>query len=100
MTTCNTCNNAIPDPAEQWPNGNGGTLCQECWEAKSSRMWWGAVIPFDQEEWGPDDGIGSCWTAGVGKGTGKPGHFLFVDDPIKSADALEASGTAEWEGQP
>jgi hypothetical protein len=25
MTTCNTCSNAIPDPAEEWPDGNGGT---------------------------------------------------------------------------
>ncbi len=44
-----------------------------------------------KEEWGPDDGIGSCWTAGVGKGTGKPGHFLFVDDPIKSREQAESA---------
>jgi hypothetical protein len=64
MTTCNTCSSAIPHPAEEWPDGNGGTICQECWETQSSRMWWAVVVPLDQ------------------------------------ADALGASGTAAWEGQP
>jgi hypothetical protein len=64
MTTCNTCSSSIPDPAEEWPDGNGGTICQECWETLSARMWWAAVIPLDR------------------------------------ADALGASGTAAWEGQP
>lgn len=44
-----------------------------------------------KEEWGPDNGIGSCWTAGVGKGTGKPGHFLHIDDPIKSREQAESA---------
>jgi hypothetical protein len=43
LTTCNTCNNTIPDPAEEWPDDNGAIICQECWEAKSSREWWAAV---------------------------------------------------------
>jgi hypothetical protein len=40
MTTCNTCNNTIPDPAEEWPDGNGGIICQECWEHECSLSWW------------------------------------------------------------
>ena len=50
MTTCNTCSSAIPDPAEEWPDGNGGTICQKCWEVESDRMWWAAVIPLDRED--------------------------------------------------
>ncbi len=40
MTTCNTCSSSIPDPAEEWPDDNGGTLCQECWEHECSQSWW------------------------------------------------------------
>jgi hypothetical protein len=61
---CNTCNNAIPDPAEEWPDNNGAVICQECWETQCSREWWAMVISLDK------------------------------------SDALGASGTAEWEGQP
>jgi hypothetical protein len=58
MTTCNTCNNTIPDPAEQWPNGNGGTLCQECWEIEASQMWWQTVVSLDRA-----DALGESGTA-------------------------------------
>jgi hypothetical protein len=60
MTTCNTCSSAIPDPAEEWPDGNGGTICQECWEKECSLSWWvmvralGKAGLLDAEEW-PDD---------------------------------------------
>jgi hypothetical protein len=43
MTTCNTCSSSIPDPAEEWPDDNGGTICQECWETVSARMWWFSI---------------------------------------------------------
>jgi hypothetical protein len=58
MTTCNTCSSSIPDPAEEWPDDNGGTICQECWETVSARMWWAAVIPLDRA-----DALGAGGTA-------------------------------------
>jgi predicted phage terminase large subunit-like protein len=44
-----------------------------------------------KEEWAGQDGIGSIWTAGIGKGTGKPGHWLFIDDPIKGREQAESA---------
>jgi predicted phage terminase large subunit-like protein len=44
-----------------------------------------------KEEWGTVDGIGTNWTAGIGKGTGKPGHRLFIDDPIKGREQAESA---------
>lgn len=55
---CSSCQQPIPDPAEQWPNGSGGTLCQECWGSARSRAWWGAVVALDCA-----DAIGSGGTA-------------------------------------
>jgi hypothetical protein len=40
MTTCSRCFSPVPDPAEQWPDDDDGTLCQECWERECSRSWW------------------------------------------------------------
>jgi predicted phage terminase large subunit-like protein len=45
----------------------------------------------NKEEWGTAEGVGTIWTAGVGKGTGKPGHFLFIDDPIKNQITAESA---------
>jgi hypothetical protein len=50
MTTCNTCNHTIPDPAEAWPSGSGGTICQECWEAESAGAWWDMVRALGQAD--------------------------------------------------
>jgi hypothetical protein len=58
MTTCNTCSSSISDPAEEWPDGNGGTICQECRETLSGRMWWEVVIPLDRA-----DALGASGTA-------------------------------------
>ncbi len=41
--TCSSCSAAVPDPAERWPDDADGTLCQCCWEAYSSRLWWAVV---------------------------------------------------------
>jgi hypothetical protein len=48
MITCSTCSSTIPDPAEQWPDGNDGILCQVCWERESSRSWWAMVRALDE----------------------------------------------------
>ena len=47
-------------------------------------------------EWTDSDGIGSIWTVGIGKGTGtgKPCHWLFVDDTIKGREEAKAVITA------
>ena len=50
MNTCNTCNHTIPDPAEAWPDGRGGTLFQDCWEAESDAIWWTMVRALDQAD--------------------------------------------------
>lgn len=50
MNTCNTCNHTIPDPTEAWPDGCGGTLCQDCWEAESDAMWWVMVRELDRAD--------------------------------------------------
>jgi predicted phage terminase large subunit-like protein len=42
-------------------------------------------------EWAGDYGIGYIWTAGIGKGTGHPGHRLFIDDPIKGREQAESA---------
>ena len=33
-------------PHDDWPNGNGGLLCQDCWEKHCDAEWWDAVIPL------------------------------------------------------
>lgn len=37
---CASCGQAIEDPADAWPDESGGDLCQGCWEAVSSSLWW------------------------------------------------------------
>lgn len=37
---CVKCGDPIYDPAEAWPYGDGGLLCQDCWEDHSARFWW------------------------------------------------------------
>ena len=39
MTRCSVCGADIP-PGDEWPGDDGGALCQECWEAHCSRLWW------------------------------------------------------------
>lgn len=46
ISTCSSCAALVPDPAERWPDETDGTVCQECWEAQSSRLWWAAVLPL------------------------------------------------------
>jgi hypothetical protein len=40
---CAVCGAQIPDPAERWPSAAAGIVCQVCWEAQSSRLWWAMV---------------------------------------------------------
>jgi len=46
---CSDCSEPIPDPAERWPSFATGIVCQVCWEAQSSRIWWAMVrlLPED-----------------------------------------------------
>ena len=62
MSACSRCPSTIPDPAKRWPNGSVGTLCQECWEAESARMWWAAVTLLDLM-----DALGANGTAAWGQ---------------------------------
>jgi hypothetical protein len=50
VPVCSACASAVPDPAERWPDKASGTLCQCCWEAYSSRLWWSAVLPLMELE--------------------------------------------------
>lgn len=43
MSTCSRC----PQPHDNWPSSDGGTLCQDCWEAESSAAWRAAMRAFD-----------------------------------------------------
>ena len=43
IPACSRCADRVPDPAERWPDAADGTLCQECWEGQSSRLWWAMV---------------------------------------------------------
>lgn len=44
------------EPHDEWPDANGGELCQMCWEADCSKSWWetcGGLLkpkPTSQEE--------------------------------------------------
>ena len=44
-----------------------------------------------KEEWASTEGIGYIWTAGIGKGTGHPGHWEYIDDPIKGREQAESA---------
>jgi hypothetical protein len=35
--------------AALWPDAATGTVCQECWEAQSSRPWWTMVQLLPEE---------------------------------------------------
>ena len=43
ITSCSACSELIPSPAERWLAATTGTMCQVCWEAQSSRLWWAMV---------------------------------------------------------
>lgn len=85
----------------RYPDRSGGICCQTQELAtgfsEAARDYYvasgGLLNPSKagKEEWGAGDGIGSIWTAGIGKGTGKPGHWLFVDDPIKGREEAESA---------
>jgi len=46
---CSACSEPIYDPAERWPAATTGTVCQMCWEAQSSRLWWAMVRLLPEE---------------------------------------------------
>jgi hypothetical protein len=48
-SACSDCKALIPDPAERWPASTTGTVCQVCWEAQSSRLWWRLVQLLPEE---------------------------------------------------
>lgn len=85
----------------RYPDRSGGICCQTQELAtgfsEAARDYYvasgGLLNPSKagKEEWGAGDGIGSIWTAGIGKGTGKPGHWLFIDDPIKGREEAESA---------
>ena len=85
----------------RFPDRSGGICCQTQELAtgfsEAARDYYaasgGTLSPSKagKEEWAGSDGIGSIWTAGIGKGTGKPGHWLFIDDPIKGREEAESA---------
>jgi hypothetical protein len=50
IPSCSACSEPIPDSAERWPAATAGTVCQVCWEAQSSRLWWAMVQLLPEEE--------------------------------------------------
>jgi hypothetical protein len=40
IPSCSACSEPISSIAERWPSFTTGTVCQVCWEAQSSRLWW------------------------------------------------------------
>jgi len=85
----------------RFPDRSGGICCQTqdlaVGFSENARDYFaasgGPLSPTrsGKEEWGTADGIGTIWTAGIGKGTGKPGHWLFIDDPIKGREEAESA---------
>jgi predicted phage terminase large subunit-like protein len=85
----------------RFPDRSGGICCQTqdlaVGFSEAARDYFvasgGALSPSraGKEEWASAEGIGSIWTAGIGKGTGKPGHWLFIDDPIKGREEAESA---------
>jgi predicted phage terminase large subunit-like protein len=85
----------------RFPDRSGGICCQTqdlaVGFSENARDYFvasGGILSRSQagkEEWSSAEGIGSIWTAGIGKGTGKPGHFLFIDDPIKGREEAESA---------
>jgi len=85
----------------RFPDRSGGICCQTqdlaVGFSEAARDYFaasgGILSPSraGKEEWASADGIGSIWTAGIGKGTGKPGHWLFIDDPIKGREEAESA---------
>jgi hypothetical protein len=47
--SCSACSEPISDPAERWPASTIGIVCQVCWEAQSSRLWWQLVQSLPEE---------------------------------------------------
>jgi hypothetical protein len=37
-------------PSDGWPDGNGGELCQECWESVCDKSWWEAVLAISRDD--------------------------------------------------
>lgn len=50
MKSCSGCSIEVSDPAEQWPDGANGILCQDCWETESDTMWWIIAQAYDQAD--------------------------------------------------
>lgn len=36
---CSKCD----EPHDDWPDGDGGKLCQNCWEVSCSDSWWDMI---------------------------------------------------------
>lgn len=43
----NLCARCGEKEHDNWPNGNGGRLCQECWEVESDAMWWAMLANIE-----------------------------------------------------
>jgi len=41
LRRCTNCGGRLD---EDWPDGEGGFICQACWEAECDRTWWDAVV--------------------------------------------------------
>jgi hypothetical protein len=50
IPSCSDCGAQISDPAERWPAAAAGIVCQVCWEAQSSRLWWAMVQLLPEDE--------------------------------------------------
>jgi predicted phage terminase large subunit-like protein len=85
----------------RFPDESGGICCHTqdlaCQFSENARDIYvasGGVLRPSKSgkgEWAGGHGIGYIWTAGIGKGTGHPGHRLFIDDPIKGREQAESA---------
>lgn len=43
------CSDCKKEPSEGWLDGEGGELCQMCWEKQCDKEWWEYVKAWNEE---------------------------------------------------
>lgn len=56
VRNCTRCVKPISPGETCWPDDGNGTLCQDCWEAYSSSLWWEMLGQLPGLQVADDDG--------------------------------------------